>query len=376
MKMSTLLYFTGPVFNMRQTGGIKRFVELSKYYRDCSKDYLFCTQDEEKDVKANGFENFQQLRIPHFHGRRNHLLPELQIALANYDILKLLKKKKFSKVIVFDVPTAISLCLLGFRNIILMIRKDMIGYEFVSSPRRSMKFYLKLAVQWLSESICLSCSKKIVVQCDYDAKVLCNRHFFLKNTILKKTFIQINNVNPSWAKYKGNNIEIDDICLKICFIGNFDNPRKGHDLFLKAVSKLSIPNLFVVVIGGGANLSNYQQLYHAPHIKFLGHQNNPINELCKCNLLVVPSLADSCPNTIMEALLNNVPVIGSRAGGIPEILNFDEALFDLSVESLVEKITLYYQDEDFRYRLVELEKLRREELTFDWASKISDIINE
>lgn len=374
--MSTLLYFTGPVFNMRQTGGIKRFVELSKYYRDSSKDYLFCTQDEEKDVKANGFENFQQLRIPHFHGWRNHLLPELQIALANYDILKKLKKDNYSKVIVFDIPTAISLCLLGFRNIILMIRKDMIGYELVSSPKRSIKLYLKLAVQWISESICLIRSKKIIVQCNYDSKILCNRHFFLKNAILKKIFIQINNVNPSWAKYKGYNTEIDDNIFKICFIGNFDNPRKGHDLFLKAVSKLSIPNLLVVVIGGGANLNYYQQQYHAPHIKFLGHQNNPINELCKCNLLVVPSLADSCPNTIMEALLNNVPVIGSRAGGIPEILYFDEALFDLSVDSLVAKIMLYYQDENFRSKLAELEKQRREELTFGWASKIFDIINE
>ena len=253
--MSTLLYFTGPVFNMRQTGGIKRFVELSKYYRDNRKDYLFCTQDEEIDVKANGFENFQQLRIPHFHGWKNHLLPEIQIALANYDILKKLKKKHFSDVIVFDVPTAISLCLLGFRNIILMIRKDMIGYELVSSPKRSIKLYLKLAVQWISESICLIRSKKIIVQCNYDSKILCNRHFFLKNAILKKIFIQINNVNPSWAKYKGYNTEIDDNIFKICFIGNFDNPRKGHDLFLKAVSKLSIPNLLVVVIGGGANLN-------------------------------------------------------------------------------------------------------------------------
>lgn len=372
--MSTLLYFTGPVFNMRQTGGIKRFVELSKYYRDNRKDYLFCTQDEEIDVKANGFENFQQLRIPHFHGWKNHLLPEIQIALANYDILKKLKKKHFSDVIVFDVPTAISLCLLGFRNIILMIRKDMIGYELVSSPKRSIKLYLKLAVQWISESICLIRSKKIIVQCNYDSKILCNRHFFLKNAILKKIFIQINNVNPSWAKYKGYNTEIDDNIFKICFIGNFDNPRKGHDLFLKAVSKLSIPNLLVVVIGGGANLNYYQQQYHAPHIKFLGHQNNPINELCKCNLLVVPSLADSCPNTIMEALLNNIPVIGSRAGGIPEILNFDEALFDLSVESLVRKIMQYFEDEHFRSKLSELENNRRAELTFEWATKIVDII--
>ena len=372
--MSTLLYFTGPVFNMRQTGGIKRFIELSKFYRDSGQDYLFCTQDDENEVRSNGFGYFQQLKIPQYRGWKNHLLPEIQIALANYDILKKLKKKHFSEVIVFDVPTAISLCLLGFNNVVLMIRKDMIGYELVSNPKRSLKLYFKIAVQWVSEGICMCRSKKIIVQCVYDLNVLCNRHFFIRKIIKKKAFVQINNVNPSWAKYKGYNTEIDDNIFKICFIGNFDNPRKGHDLFLKAVSKLSIPNLLVVVIGGGANLNYYQQQYHAPHIKFLGHQNNPINELCKCNLLVVPSLADSCPNTIMEALLNNIPVIGSRAGGIPEILNFDEALFDLSVESLVRKIMQYFEDEHFRSKLSELENNRRAELTFEWATKIVDII--
>ena len=372
--MSTLLYFTGPVFNMRQTGGIKRFIELSKFYRDSGQDYLFCTQDDENEVRSNGFGYFQQLKIPQYRGWKNHLLPEIQIALANYDILKKLKKKHFSEVIVFDVPTAISLCILGFKNVILMIRKDMIGYELVSNPKRSLKLYFKIAVQWVSEGICMCRSKKIIVQCVYDLNVLCNRHFFIRKIIKKKAFVQINNVNPSWVETRKKDGYINKDGFRLCFIGNFDNPRKGHELFLEAVSKLSIPNLSTIVIGGGTNLSIYRQLYKDFNILFLGHQSNPVKELCRCNLLVVPSLADSCPNTIMEALLNNIPVIGSRAGGIPEILNFDEALFDLSVESLVRKIMQYFEDEHFRSKLSELENNRRAELTFEWATKIVDII--
>ena len=88
----------------------------------------------------------------------------------------------------------------------------------------------------------------------------------------------------------------------------------------------------------------------------------------------MPSLADSCPNTVLEALLNGVPVIGSKAGGIPEILNFDEALFDVSATDLVKKIELLLSAPLYIEELKSLESKRKEELTFNWAEKIAAII--
>ena len=95
-----------------------------------------------------------------------------------------------------------------------------------------------------------------------------------------------------------------------------------------------------------------------------------------CDLLTVPSLADSCPNTVMEALYLGIPVIGSRAGGIPEILLDEEALFPTDWEQLAGKIETCYRDKAFLTRLREKQAERKKELSFDWAERIFELITE
>ena len=104
--------------------------------------------------------------------------------------------------------------------------------------------------------------------------------------------------------------------------------------------------------------------------------DNPLTVMKNCDLLAVPSLADSCPNTVMEALYLGIPVIGSRAGGIPEILLDEEALFPTDWEQLAEKIEGCYQDRAFLDRLRETQAERKKELSFDWAERILGLITE
>ena len=104
--------------------------------------------------------------------------------------------------------------------------------------------------------------------------------------------------------------------------------------------------------------------------------DNPLTVMKSCDLLTVPSLADSCPNTVMEALYLGIPVIGSRAGGIPEILLDEEALFLTDWKQLAEKIESCYRDKAFLNRLRDKQAERKEELSFDWAERIYDLITE
>jgi glycosyltransferase involved in cell wall biosynthesis len=63
--------------------------------------------------------------------------------------------------------------------------------------------------------------------------------------------------------------------------------------------------------------------------------------LSTIDLVVVPSNQDNSPSVIGEALSVGVPVIGSDAGGIPEVLrNFEMPIFPVGdVEKLTQLIT-------------------------------------
>ena len=165
-------------------------------------------------------------------------------------------------------------------------------------------------------------------------------------------------------------------CFRVCFVGGFDDLRKGQELFLKAAEQLTqkYPDVEFLPVGGGKRLQDWQERYQTEHIRFLGRMDNPLLVMKRCDLLVVPSLADSCPNTVMEALYLGIPVIGSKAGGIPEILLDEQALFPPDWEQLAKKIEDCYRDRSFLEQLSEKQAKRKEELSFDWAERIIELI--
>ena len=175
-----------------------------------------------------------------------------------------------------------------------------------------------------------------------------------------------------------------EICEKtcniflFCFIGGFSDLRKGQDLFLKAARELTkkYEDIEFVLVGGGKSLQNYQVEYESEKIQFRGRMDNPMSVLKSADLLVVPSRADSCPNTVMEALFTGIPVIGSRAGGIPEILQDDEALFEAEYHAVRERIEHFYRDRSAYERLIENQHVRSRKLTFDWAEDMMNLILE
>ncbi|KAB8133672.1 glycosyltransferase family 4 protein [Gracilibacillus oryzae] len=377
-----LMYSTSQLFGKRVTGGLKRFLELYYAFRDKGIEVDLYSADsqevlKEKKVSANSLESENV--------SKSILLPtELKIFIKNYKYLKTIKKREYDLIIVFDVPTAIGLCLSGFKNIQLFIRQDLIKYKRISISERTnnkllINFYL--LIMKLCEFICFIKAAKIIIQCKYDYHALIKRHSLIKSIIKKKSIIQINNVNPSWVINKSleNNNKADSNLKKgkedkllVGFIGDFSNERKGHRILVDAVKELIDEGISieVILIGDGEKLTTYiNECSTYPDIKFTGRLDNPITVVKKLDLMVVPSLADSCPNTIMEALYNYIPVIGARSGGIPEMLMHEISMFDLNIDSLSKRIK-YYISEEKRNELKILQAQRREDLSFNWADKI------
>ena len=106
-------------------------------------------------------------------------------------------------------------------------------------------------------------------------------------------------------------------------------PMKGHPFFFEAVAPLlqSDPSLLVAVTGRGEK--GYEEHLHAlgrqlgieDRIHFLGSIDDMPAFYRACDVACVPSRAEPFGRTVIEAFAVGVPVLATRVGGIPEILD-------------------------------------------------------
>ena len=303
--------------------------------------------------------------------------------ILNYKKLRSIKKINSDKVILVSVPYGIQGALLGLKQMVLILWEDFIEVRKLKYRQKKLNILngFKTSILTRVEGYALKKAYQIITQCSYDKRQIIRRHKTLEKEITKKTYIIPNNVNPSWiAKHenlvsaKTNKANTGE--FTIYFIGNLNDTKKGAQILLEAVSKLIEDeyDIRLVLIGGGKLLSTYRAKYSENNkIEFLGYQYDPLQYLVNADLLVVPSLVDSFPNTIMEGLFLEIPVIGSRRGGIPEMLQYEELLFEPETKSLLNKIVSIFNDKTYeKYRNLCLK--RKTVLTFDWGAEMRKLL--
>lgn len=122
------------------------------------------------------------------------------------------------------------------------------------------------------------------------------------------------------------------------------SPRKGTDRLEKILQELGdqqggSERIELVVIGERLSDPDFaarvkQRLATYP-VRFLGRQENMKERYRELDALLVPSRQDPLPTVIVEAGLSGLPIVGARAGGIPEMITHGENgfLFDTEAEA-------------------------------------------
>ena len=101
---------------------------------------------------------------------------------------------------------------------------------------------------------------------------------------------------------------------------------KGLDYLLLAASKVvkSRPEAVFVIVGDGPLRgeieSRVQALGVRAHFAFLGERRDVARLLHAFDLFVLPSVSEGMPITILEAMAAARPVIATRVGGIPDLV--------------------------------------------------------
>ena len=104
---------------------------------------------------------------------------------------------------------------------------------------------------------------------------------------------------------------------------------KGHEYLIEAVAKLKqdFPALHLVIVGSGdrhdalvqqAELAGLRDAVH-----LLGHRDDIEACLAGMDVFVLPSLNEGMGRALIEAMAAGLPVIASRVGGIPAVINHE-----------------------------------------------------
>ena len=144
--------------------------------------------------------------------------------------------------------------------------------------------------------------------------------------------------------------------LKAKILGCVANfyPEKGLRYLVETAQILNqageFKNLVWALMGDGQErklLENLIKKYRLENFLLLGRKSNPSQYLKAFDVFVLPSLKEGLPYAILEAMAAGLPIVASRAGGIPEMIANGQNGFLVEpkdTKALAQKITEILRD--------------------------------
>jgi glycosyltransferase involved in cell wall biosynthesis len=104
-------------------------------------------------------------------------------------------------------------------------------------------------------------------------------------------------------------------------------PIKNHEMFLRAAALIvkTLPQAMFVIVGDGevraALEAHVATLGLAPHVRFAGWITKLVPVYCALDVAVCTSINEGLPVNLIEALAAGVPIVATRVGGVPDLLD-------------------------------------------------------
>lgn len=170
---------------------------------------------------------------------------------------------------------------------------------------------------------------------------------------------------------------------QILYVGSLIE-RKGVNFLLQAMKslKLEFPEYKLFIVGEG-DQGNYLEKFVRQNglsecVQFLGSQSQTeVGELMrKSKLLILPSIEEGQGVVLVEALASGTPCIGSKVGGIPDVVTPDVGrLFDIGdVDGLICEVS-YFLDNENAWMEASQNARKRAEEYYNWNNLVNKIID-
>ena len=146
--------------------------------------------------------------------------------------------------------------------------------------------------------------------------------------------------------------------LTLVNVGTMSTTYKRQDLLMEAVAgcRQRGHNIALKLVGDGQYRPELEaqanRLGIRDHVEFLGMvPAGPAvrQQLDQSDIFVMPSMTEGCPRALLEAMARGLPCLGSRVGGIPDLLP-EDCLFPAGSSTALETALLSWITDSTRLR--------------------------
>jgi glycosyltransferase involved in cell wall biosynthesis len=197
-----------------------------------------------------------------------------------------------------------------------------------------------------------------------------------------RTAVVANSLNASWFDPALRDANCSDGVSRLIYVGTL-NRRKGVDVLLDATARLIAEGreLTLEIVGTGPLEAELRRriasLDLEATVTLTGSDPAALERIAGADLLVLPSLYDSFPNVLLEALHTGTPAVAADAGGAREILAAEELLVPpADAAALAAAIRRLAEDPDAFRAARDHMRRRREAFDFDWVGRFEVVVEE
>jgi len=205
--------------------------------------------------------------------------------------------------------------------------------------------------------------KRLYINSD---KIICNSKY-MSNDFFRRFRIKSETINPPSLLNYNNNFKNNNynkkktlIMITICRL-SFE---KNLGILINSLSNLKFKNFKLIICGGGNDKNKLKKLSKKigleKKIIFTGYIERTNYYLKQSHLYINSSLFEGFPNSVVEAINYNLPIISSQSfGGINDILpnkNYGTIINNFNEYSLSRAIELFYNNPKIFYKKSEIAK--------------------
>lgn len=184
---------------------------------------------------------------------------------------------------------------------------------------------------------------------------------------------------PSIRKFEKKFFFKKSLKTKIITVTRLSYEKNLIDI-LRALNHLRDKDIHLTIVGDGEEKTSLLRYVKKKNlinnVKFIGQKKNPFKFLSKSNLYINSSFFEGFPNSVVEAINMNVPIIASHSnGGIYDIIskNRDHILYNCGdYKSLAKKIIFFHKNKKKFHQMVMRNKKNIKKFTIKNSTQLYD----